>query len=209
MENHLVCPWCLTDIVWDEEIGPEKHCPHCGNELSAYRTIELGIDEEEDSESYEQEAQIIKPSSTNIAAGYVHHTAASQSSNWSDEEDEEDDDDDDAESSKNKRWLEEEEGGYRSADSSWFAVQDTVQRITDDQDEVPECPACREYMVETGTHTFNEQQFKARIAPSLNGPVLTAPFELSLYVCPACFHTSALLSSKDRERMIKRLTPGE
>src|SRR6185437_10317869 len=49
-----VCPWCHTEIVWDEEIGPEKECPYCHNELDGYRTISVHLDEDEGAE--EQEA---------------------------------------------------------------------------------------------------------------------------------------------------------
>lgn len=41
MELQTVCPWCETNIIWDEEIGPEKYCPHCDNEISGYRTLEF------------------------------------------------------------------------------------------------------------------------------------------------------------------------
>ncbi len=47
MTESTVCPWCQTEIVWDEELGPEKHCPHCDNELEGYRTISLNLDDEE------------------------------------------------------------------------------------------------------------------------------------------------------------------
>jgi hypothetical protein len=29
-------------------LGPEEYCPHCDNELSGYRTVQFGIDREED-----------------------------------------------------------------------------------------------------------------------------------------------------------------
>lgn len=45
-----VCPWCHTEIVWDEEFGPEETCPHCNNELSGYRTVTLGSDDLEEDE---------------------------------------------------------------------------------------------------------------------------------------------------------------
>jgi len=38
-----ICPWCQSEIVWDEEFGPEKTCPHCYNELSDYRTIAVPL----------------------------------------------------------------------------------------------------------------------------------------------------------------------
>lgn len=52
MELQTTCPWCESDIIWDKEIGPEKYCPHCENELSGYRTLEIDaeLDEEEDNE---------------------------------------------------------------------------------------------------------------------------------------------------------------
>ncbi|WP_028611962.1 hypothetical protein [Paenibacillus harenae] len=186
MKEQVICPWCLTEIVWDEEIGPEQHCPHCENELSAYRSLELGGSGEEEQEEYVERSQ----------------TASARSSAWS-EEDGEDDSGMDHDS-----WLKQGQG-YRSADKSWLAIEHSLQGITDDQDEVPECPACREYMLEAGMQLVGEQHFEPRIAPSINGPVLTAPFKLITYICPACFHTSALLSKEDRERMIKRLTPNE
>ena len=47
MESQTTCPWCESDIIWDAEIGPEKNCPHCENELSGYRTLEIDLDDEE------------------------------------------------------------------------------------------------------------------------------------------------------------------
>jgi hypothetical protein len=41
--EEIVCPWCQTEIVWDPEIGPEDECPHCFNELSDYRSIQLTV----------------------------------------------------------------------------------------------------------------------------------------------------------------------
>ncbi|CAM3542130.1 hypothetical protein [Marinicrinis lubricantis] len=45
-----ICPWCDSEIVWDEEIGPEETCPFCENELKGYRTIQVGPDDEEETE---------------------------------------------------------------------------------------------------------------------------------------------------------------
>lgn len=53
-ELKTVCPWCQTEIVWDPEIGPEEECPHCYNELSDYRSIRLGADEEDGDEPAEE-----------------------------------------------------------------------------------------------------------------------------------------------------------
>ena len=43
---------------WDEELGPEQHCPHCGNELSGYRTLKLGVDDEDEADEVEEEEDI-------------------------------------------------------------------------------------------------------------------------------------------------------
>ncbi|MFD2671296.1 hypothetical protein [Marinicrinis sediminis] len=40
-----VCPWCQSELVWDEEIGPEEVCPFCENDLRDYRTVRLSSDE--------------------------------------------------------------------------------------------------------------------------------------------------------------------
>lgn len=44
--NNETCPWCQTDIIWDEEIGREETCPHCYNDLNKYRSIEINVKEE-------------------------------------------------------------------------------------------------------------------------------------------------------------------
>src|SRR5690606_22662013 len=44
MAQTQVCPWCQTEIVWDEQLGPETNCPHCYNELTEYRTVNVKRD---------------------------------------------------------------------------------------------------------------------------------------------------------------------
>ncbi|RCW41807.1 hypothetical protein [Paenibacillus prosopidis] len=178
MGEHVICPWCLTEIVWDEELGPEELCPHCGSELSNYRSVQLGLESDEQQEDLEEEYE------------------------------EEAHEEEDYESTDHKRWLEQGEG-YRSGSIARIAVESTVQRIVDDQEEAPECPACREYMIKAGIQTIGDQHFTPAIAPAIGGPVLTAPFQIEMYVCPACFNTSSLLSQRDREQMLERLTPSE
>lgn len=48
MTTSAVCPWCQTEIVWDEELGPEEVCPYCENELGDYRTIDVELEQNED-----------------------------------------------------------------------------------------------------------------------------------------------------------------
>jgi hypothetical protein len=48
-----VCPWCETEIVWDEETGPDEVCPNCLNELGDYRTVEVTLDVPDSEEAEE------------------------------------------------------------------------------------------------------------------------------------------------------------
>ena len=126
---------------------PETHCPHCDNELSAYRTIELGYDEEEvEADEHERAVQALK---INDARRATNTGSESQQDEWAEDELEEEEEDDDSDDPNHKRWLEQGDG-FRNADSARFAVEETVQRVLDDQDEVPECPVCRTYMLEAG-----------------------------------------------------------
>lgn len=52
-----VCPWCQTEIVWDEVLGPEDVCPHCFNELTDYRSISIDLDRDEDEEDEEDDSE--------------------------------------------------------------------------------------------------------------------------------------------------------
>lgn len=47
-QKEVMCPWCLTEIVWDEEFGPEESCPHCFNELGNYRSVQIGANDQDD-----------------------------------------------------------------------------------------------------------------------------------------------------------------
>jgi hypothetical protein len=164
MDEHTICPWCQTEIVWDEEIGPEKHCPYCENELSGYRTVQIGID---------------RP----------------------DETDEEDDEDWERNSGQQHDFSE-----FRQYNRSQLAFEDALERIVDEQDEAPECPSCREYMMEAGTQTIPGQQFAPRTPQSVGEPLLTAPFRVVWYVCPSCFRTDAKLAQPEQERLVQLLT---
>ncbi|SFJ02083.1 hypothetical protein SAMN02799624_03033 [Paenibacillus sp. UNC496MF] len=167
-EGPVVCPWCQTEIVWDEEIGPERYCPHCENELSGYRTLQLDVDEAGEEDPGEQE---------------------------------EDD---------NQAWS--GDGGdqdltdFREYNRERLALDGTMERMLDDQLEAPECPNCRELMLEAGTHIVTGDAFKARIPAALGAPVVETPFALVMYVCPSCFHTENRLSVQDQERLVFLLT---
>lgn len=54
-QQQTVCPWCHTEIVWDPELGPEKECPHCYNELNDYRSVSFSYTVDEDEDGIEEE----------------------------------------------------------------------------------------------------------------------------------------------------------
>jgi hypothetical protein len=83
--------------------------------------------------------------------------------------------------------------------------EETVEKMLDDQDEVPECPNCREYMFEAGHLQVTADQFRPRIPASVGKVVLEAPFELTLHVCPSCFAVRHSLGEQSRNEMQRRL----
>lgn len=139
-----VCPWCHSEIVWDEEFGPEEHCPHCGNELGGYRTVNIGSDDldEEDEETIEMP----EPEETAL---------------WEDE---------DADSGV-VPVLNALDPFRDDFDMGLYELR-TASAI-DGQLDVPECPRCHEYMMKAGSRTVSEfagEQPAAVRGPVLKAP---------------------------------------
>ncbi|MNH79333.1 hypothetical protein D3C87_492800 [compost metagenome] len=169
-----VCPWCLTEIVWDEEIGPEEECPHCHNELKGYRTLQVNLGDEEE---YEEEADTDVEESQDTL-GF-----------W---------DADEEESSGVVRRV----NSFATAGADLLEYESAVERILDMQDEVPECPHCREYMLLAGQEQVNANSGMQQ----QNAPLLKAPYTLNVYVCSSCFSVSRVLSEADRHQFIRSIT---
>lgn len=171
-----ICPWCQTEIVWDEELGPEEECPYCHNELKGYRTlnISLGSAEELDEEE-EEEAD-----------------AEADTDLW--EEDEE--------SHLNAiRRLE----SFAAAGGDLLAYESGVEKILDRQDEIPECPHCREYMMFAGTQPLGAD-FEPAGQEAVEQPLVAGTAKLNVFVCSACFHVSKFLSEDDRNALIRTVS---
>ncbi|EFM11632.1 conserved hypothetical protein [Paenibacillus curdlanolyticus YK9] len=178
LDNNNVCPWCHSEIVWDEEIGPEEHCPHCSNELSGYRTLQVGIEQEE-SEVYGEEA-----------SEQHQHQHEEEEDDWASDD-------------TKKQAMSGD--GYRHAGRVNFAIEESVQRVLDDQLEMPECPSCRSYMIELGVHNVTRDFFKPAVPFAIGKPLMEPPFETVMFVCPACFETSTKLSLESRQRLTNLL----
>ncbi|MHA0856630.1 hypothetical protein [Paenibacillus sp. CMAA1364] len=176
-----VCPWCQTEIVWDEEIGQEEECPHCQNELNAYRTLNIGLEDEED----EIEVQDDKSS---------HTSSVEQTDNslW---------EPDMMSVTPAFRTIDKYEGSH-----DLTQYEKNTQNVLDQQAEVPECPQCHEYMLLTGQQQITGNGWKATALPITKGKVLQPPFAIDMYVCTGCFHVQTTLSEEDRLRFVEELS---
>ncbi|OBZ11837.1 hypothetical protein A8L34_16040 [Bacillus sp. FJAT-27264] len=173
-----VCPWCDTEIVWDEEFGPEEYCPHCNNELKGYRTVNVTSDDLEDELEVKEDT------------------------------DEESLNDDDLWDDSEKdgvvpifNTLEQFRDDY-----DLQKYEQNSSAILSQQEEAPECPQCHELLLLAGTQEVN--QFDPSSPAVLGGPVLKAPFSLNVFVCPSCFHVQHNLAQKDRVQLVRNLSIG-
>ncbi|GKU75862.1 hypothetical protein [Paenibacillus sp. L3-i20] len=180
MEDRQVCQWCVTEIVWDEEIGPESHCPHCDNELGGYRSLKVGLDNDFEPDSDEDEIP----------------ESIEGNEDWSEEEEER---------ANDAGWMKDNEG-FRSSNANLLAAESVIQRIVNEQFELPECPSCREYMLEAGSQSIGGAGFEPTIAEAIGHSIVPNPFRVIWYVCPSCYLTTSQLSPLDREAMIERLS---
>jgi len=85
-------------------------------------------------------------------------------------------------------------------------VEEAVDKLLDEQEIVPECPHCKEYMLEAGAQVVTADAFLPRVPESLGQSVLEAPFSLTIYVCPSCFSVQHVLDEAARTRLASRLS---
>lgn len=175
-----VCPWCQTEIVWDEEIGPEETCPHCANELKGYRTLSIALGTEEEEAELDEEVDISdRDDEEETASG----------SFWPPE----------TESLSSLRTIDK-----YGDDVDLYAFEESVEKLLDEQEEAPECVHCREYMLLAGTQRV-EEGFTPATPALVKGPLLKPPFDLHVYICPGCFQVHTSLAEEDRLRLIRGL----
>ncbi|MDQ0087178.1 DNA-directed RNA polymerase subunit RPC12/RpoP [Paenibacillus anaericanus] len=167
-----ICPWCQTEIVWDEELGPEEECPYCHNELKGYRTLNIDLDSDiEDEEEGNKGGQPF----------------------WEEENEEQ---------LESSRRLDVFAAGGRNP----LVYESGVETLLNGQDEVPECPHCREYMLFTGKQSLAHGDFEGVVPEGLKNPLVLDNAKLNVYVCSACFHVSRFLSEDDRNALIQTIS---
>ncbi|WP_440118061.1 hypothetical protein [Paenibacillus sp. QZ-Y1] len=181
-----VCPWCQTEIVWDEELGPEEECPYCHNELKGYRTLNINVGDEENDDAeediYDMDDVVNDQQTTDLSAL------------WGDEV---------------ELKLPELRTLTKYADEGNDLIQyeEGVQKQLDLQEEVPECPQCREFMILAGTQATTQDTFSpVANAASGSGALLSPPFHVLTYVCSGCFQVQYSLAEDDRLRLIQNLS---
>jgi hypothetical protein len=99
-----------------------------------------------------------------------------------------------------------ENGELTEKNEALLQFEETVEGLLDEQDAVPECPQCREYMLEAGELAVTTDAFRPRVPESLGQAVLEAPFSLTVYVCPSCFSVQHSLGEHGRNNMARRLS---
>lgn len=127
-----------------------------------------------------------------------------------DEEEEYEDGDDDAEEpvmvsiDEDISWIEDE--ALIESDDELQQFEETVEQLLNEQELVPECPLCHEYMVETGEQLISANQFRPRVSETLDGAIIEAPFALTMYACPSCFTVQSFLGDSHRHQVVRRLS---
>jgi hypothetical protein len=174
-----VCPWCHTEIVWDEEFGPEENCPHCNNELSGYRTMTLGID------GIGEEEKVVEEPKEEVV---------NDDDLWGDI------DKDSVVPIYNTL-------NQFGDDYDLNKYEESVSAILAIQEEAPECTQCHELTLFAGKQPASN--FEPSVPSTLGAPVLTAPFSLNVYVCPSCFHVQHSLAQEDRIQLVRNLSTAQ
>ncbi|WP_410512164.1 hypothetical protein PaeBR_19330 [Paenibacillus sp. BR2-3] len=139
-----VCPWCDTEIVWDEEFGPEDTCPHCNNELKGYRTVNLSSDDLGD--EIEEDEAPEEASNDDDLWGHNDKDSVVPIFNTLDQ--------------------------FRD-DYDLNRYEASVSVVLAEQEEAPECPQCHELMLLAGTQSvteFDPSSPSALGAPVLKSP---------------------------------------
>lgn len=197
-----ICPWCDSEIVWDPEFGPEELCPHCHNELNGYRTLNIALDEDEDEEYVEggqkppaevrrapvapaaqpeEEQQSFASRATSLLNDAELFTQPSLSS---------------------LKTIEQ----YGDENFNMVQYEENVEQLLDQQEEIPQCPHCQEYMLLAGTQEMGGAGFTPLPATANNVAILPSTFKVNVYVCPSCFHVHQSLCEDERVAIIDKIT---
>ncbi|MCD9024212.1 hypothetical protein [Cohnella silvisoli] len=127
-----------------------------------------------------------------------------------DDQDYEDEDDEDEEptivSINDDTSWEEVDSFNDASDEELLQFEETVEQLLNEQELVPECPLCHEYMIECGEQLISANQFRHRVTDVIGEDVIEAPFTLTMYLCPSCFSVHSFLGDSHRLQVVRRLS---
>jgi hypothetical protein len=166
-KKHVICPWCQTESFLEED---ERFCPYCGNELTEYRSVSFDFDFQDTEE--DEDAEIF------------------------DDDGFGDDLDDEGHSHHHFHQHEQPDDDYYTLTKEELILQRALEQRINEQSEAPECPSCREYMLETGRTT---------VMSSTQTDLLAAPYTLIRYVCPACYAVLDKLAEDSAKLLFDRV----
>jgi hypothetical protein len=169
-------------------------CPWCQSEIS----------QEEG-----QEPDKICPVCDNELAGYRTLKLNIGDSDVENDEDEADENKEDSAldsitETEDMSWNEDD--SLADTDDELQRFEETVEQLLNEQELVPECPFCHEYMVESGEQLLSAHQFRPRISEIIGEAVTEAPFTLTMYICPTCFSVHSFLGDAHRHQVVRRLS---
>jgi Zn finger protein HypA/HybF involved in hydrogenase expression len=173
----VMCPWCQSEISQEEGQEPDKICPVCDNELDGYRTLKLNIG---DSDVEDDEVEV--------------------------EDDDEDEDSALVSITETEDMSWDEDNSIVDTNDELLQFEETVEQLLNEQELMPECPLCHEYMIESGEQLLSTHQFRPRVADIMGEAVIEAPFTLTMYICPTCFSVHSFLGDAHRHQVVRRLS---
>jgi hypothetical protein len=83
--------------------------------------------------------------------------------------------------------------------------EQTARQCAEEQEESPECPNCREFMLYAGEHKALTPELKPHVHALLGASLVDPDYRLRMFVCPSCFRVDYTLAEEDRMKMIGRL----
>lgn len=210
--SKIVCPWCQNEI-WLEPEETLDVCPVCENELGDYRTLEITLDLDPDSEAAsEAESGAGSGNVTGSGDGASGHAmdrpsgegAGKASPSGRPADASQPDKPDQASRPDADRTPRPDEDLRVIGGEDMLRFRSVVDRLLETQLSVPECPSCREYMIEGGRLEIGPERFRPYTPPQGGNPVLEAPFAATVYLCPSCFTVHLMLSDEDRMAVVRR-----
>jgi hypothetical protein len=97
----------------------------------------------------------------------------------------------------------EQEVATDKGDPGWANYDQVARKLQDMNDDILACATCTENMVPVGEHTVQANDWKALTPDGWKKPLLSAPFRMTMWLCPACFRMEQTLCDEERDPLIR------